>query len=184
MSAEYQSQPTNPYAKLVLMRIPEFDASPGEIRGFAVVQVVLVGVFLALLFWAFGGRDGTIPPWWLIVPLLLAPAAATFFAERVWLDARPLDPAGQPDELQQRAVSVFAGQTLLKLYFCTASIIFAIIIGFIFRSHAGWPVLIGGVPTLAVMAFEIWPSARNTSMTEVMLNADGAESKLVETFLR
>ncbi|MFL6090407.1 MAG: hypothetical protein ACJ71Z_09730 [Aeromicrobium sp.] len=165
------------------MRIPEFDASPAEIRGFAVVQVLLVGAFLAVLFWAFGGRDGTIPAWWLIIPLLAAPAAAAFFAERVWLDARPLDPAEPPEELQAEAVSVFAGQTLLKLYYCTASIIFAIIVGFVFRNCAGWPILIGGVPSLAVMAFEIWPSARNTSMTEVMLNANGAESKLVQTFL-
>ena len=166
------------------MRIPEFDASPGEIRGFAIVQVVLVGVFLTVLFWAFGGRDGTIPPWWLIIPLLAAPSAAAYFAERVWLEALPIDPADPPDEATSRAVSVFAGQTLLKLYFCTASIIFAIIVGFVFRNHAGWPILIGGLPSLAVMAFEIWPSTRNTSMTEVMLNSDGAEAKLVESFLK
>ena len=166
------------------MRIPEFDASPTEIRGFAIVQVVLVGVFLTVLFWAFGGRDGTIPAWWLIIPLLAAPAAAAFFSERVWLEARPIDPANPPDEATSQAVSVFAGQTLLKLYICTASIIFAIVIGFIFRNHAGWPILIGGLPSLAVMAFEIWPSTRNTSMTEVMLNAEGAEAKLVQSFLR
>jgi hypothetical protein len=165
------------------MRIPEFDASPGEIRGFAVVQVLLVGVFLAVLFWAFGARDGEVPPWWLIIPLLAAPAVAAFFAERVWLDARPLNPADSPEVLQENAVSVFAGQTLLKLYYCTASIIFAIVIGFIFRQYAGWPIIIGGVPSLAVLAFEIWPSARNTSMTEVMLNADGAKSRLSDAFL-
>jgi hypothetical protein len=165
------------------MRIPEFDASPAEIRGFAVVQVVLVAVFLAVLFWAFGARDGSLPPWWLIIPLLAAPAAAAFFAERVWLDARPLDPNASPEDLQEHAVSVFAGQTLLKLYYCTASIIFAIIVGFIFRNYAGWPIVIGGIPSLAVLAFEIWPSARNTSMTEVMLNADGAKSRLSEAFL-
>ena len=184
MSAEYQPGVTIRVCETRSMRIPEFDASPAEIRGFAVVQVVLVGVFLAVLFWAFGGRDGTIPPWWLIVPLLAAPAVAAFFAERVWLEARPLDPAASAEDVTKQAVSVFAGQTLLKLYFCTASIIFAIIIGFVFRNHAGWPIVIGGVPSLAVMAFEIWPSARNTSMTEIMLNANGAESKLVQTFLR
>jgi hypothetical protein len=166
------------------MRIPEFDASPAEIRGFAIVQVVLVGIFLAVLFWAFGGREGTIPPWWLIIPLLAAPAAAAYFAERVWLEARPLDPADPPEEQTNQAVSVFAGQTLLKLYFCTASIIFAIIIGFVFRNHAGWPILIGGIPSLAVMAFEIWPSTRNTSMTEVMLNSNGGAANLVKSFLR
>jgi len=165
------------------MRIPEFDASPAEIRGFAVVQVLLVGVFLAVLFWAFGAHDGNLPAWWLVVLLVAAPAAAAFFAERVWLDARPLDPKDSPDDLQERAISVYAGQTLLKLYYCTASIVFAIIVGFVFRQYAGWPIVIGGVPSLAVLAFEIWPSIRNTSMTEVMLNADGAKSRLSEAFM-
>jgi hypothetical protein len=166
------------------MRIPEFDASPSEIRIFAVVQVLLVGVFLTVLFWAFGARDGDFPAWWLIILLLLAPAAAAFFSERVWLDARPLDPSDSADELRTRAISVFAGQTLMKLYLCTASILFAIIMGFLFRQYAGWPIIIGGVPSLAVLAFEIWPSLRNTSMTEVMLDADGASSGLTEAFAR
>lgn len=166
------------------MRIPEFDASPSEIRAFAVVQVLLVGVFLALLFWAFGARDGEFPAWWLIIVLLAAPVAAAYFSERVWLEAEPLDPAEPADDQRSQAVNVFAGQTLLKLYACTASIVFAIIMGFVFRQYAGWPILIGGVPSLAVMAFEIWPSARNTSMTQVMLDANGAESGLSNSFLR
>lgn len=166
------------------MRIPEFDASPSEIRAFAVVQVVLVGVFVALLFFAFGGRDGEFPAWWLIIPLLVAPAAAAYFSERVWLEATPLDPADPVDDQRSQAVSVFAGQTLLKLYACTASIVFAIVMGFLFDRYAGWPILIGGVPSLAVMAFEIWPSVRNTAMTQVMLDANGAESGLSASFQR
>lgn len=166
------------------MRIPEFDASPSEIRAFALVQVLLVGVFLVLLFWAFGGRDGNFPAWWLIIPLLAAPVGAAYFSERVWLEAKPLDPAEPADDQRNQAINVFAGQTLLKLYACTASIVFAILIGFLFRSYAGWPIVIGGVPSLAVMAFEIWPSVRNTAMTQVMLDANGADSGLSSSFQR
>lgn len=166
------------------MRIPEFDATPNEIRAFAAIQVLLVGVLLMLMWWAFGGRDGEFPAWWLIIVLLAAPAAAAFFAERVWLDARPLDPAVPQDEQRDRAITVFAGQTLMKLYLCTASIVFSIIIGFIFRNNAGWPILIGGVPSMAVLAFEIWPSIRNTAISEVMLNSQGAKSELTDSFIR
>lgn len=164
------------------MRIPEFDASPSEIRTFAVVQVLLVGVFLTLLFWAFGASDGGFPAWWLILVLLAAPAGAAFLCERIWLEARPLDP--KEDDLKSRAVSVYAGQTLTKLYICTAAILIAIVIGFLFRQYAGWPILIGGLPSLAVLGFEIWPSLRNTSMTEIMLDSDGAESGLSDSFTR
>ena len=166
------------------MRIPEFDASPNEIRAFAVVQVVLVAVLLALMFWAFGARDGALPAWWLIIPLLAAPAAAAYFSERIWLSGRPLDPEESADDLKAHAVSAFAGQTLMKLYLCTAAILFAIVIGFLFRQYAGWPILIGGVPGFAVLAFEIWPSVRNISMAQVMLDSNGAKSGLTDAFLR
>lgn len=164
------------------MHIPEFDASPSEIRTFAVVQVVLVAALLVVLFYAFGGPSGQVPAWWVILLLVAAPVGAAALSERVWLAVRPLDPA--VGDAQSRAVSSFAGMTLMKLYICTAAILVAIVVGFLFRDSAGWPILIGGVPSLAVLAFEVWPSLRNTSMAEVMLDSDGAESGLSDAFMR
>jgi hypothetical protein len=48
--------------------------------------------------------------------------------------------------------------------------------------YGGWPLIVGALPGLLVLAFETWPSLRNTSQTEAMLDADGAESRLVESF--
>ncbi|MGH3457179.1 hypothetical protein [Aeromicrobium sp.] len=163
------------------MPTQEYETSPAEVRTFAFLQMGLTAVFLVLLFWAFGGTDARFPPWWIVLLLLLAVAISAFFAERVWLSARPLSPAVDPDELRSRAVGVFAGQIVRKLAYCEASVIFAVIVGFV-APYGGWPMLIGGVPGLALIVFETWPSLRNTSMTEVMLDADGAESGLVESF--
>jgi len=163
------------------MKTPEYETSPSEVRTFAFLQLGLTTVFLALLFLAFGGTDADLPPWWVITMLLAVVAVTGFMAERVWLSAAPMDPDADPDDLQVRAVGIFAGQIVRKLAWCEAGVIFAVIVGFV-APYGGWPMLIGGIPGLAVLAFETWPSLRNTSITEAMLDAEGAESRLVEAF--
>lgn len=164
-----------------LMKTPEYETSPSEVRTFAYLQLGLTTVFLILLFLAFGGTDADLPPWWVIALLLGVVAITGFMAERVWLSARPMNPNDDPDALQARAVGIFAGQIVRKLAYCEAGVIFAVVVGFV-GPYGGWPMLIGGVPGLLVLAFETWPSLRNTSITEAMLDAEGAESGLVEAF--
>jgi hypothetical protein len=48
--------------------------------------------------------------------------------------------------------------------------------------HGGWPVVIAGFPGLLVLTWEVWPSPRNTSMTAAMLDSQGAQSHLVESY--
>ncbi len=163
------------------MASPDYDTSPSEIRTFANIQLVITTVFLGLMFFAFGGINEPFPPWWLVVLLLGAVAVSAFFAERVWLSAEPMRPDGDPEELQAEAVGIFAGQVVRKLAYCMIGVVFSVIVGFV-SSYGGWPVLIGGVPALALIAFETWPSLRNTSMTAAMLDAEGADSGLVEAF--
>jgi len=163
------------------MASPEYETSPSEVRTFAYLQLALTTVFLGLLFFAFGGISESFPPWWLVAVLLGVVAVSAFFAERVWLSADPMRPDGDPDELQAQAVGIFAGQVVRKLAFCEVGVILSVIVGFA-TSYGGWPMLIGGVPALALIAFETWPSLRNTSMTAAMLDAEGAESGLVEAF--
>lgn len=181
MSAEYQSRPTVSVCETRVMRTREYETSPSEVRTFVFLQLGLTVVFLGLLFVAFGGTDADIPPWWLIAVMLVVIAICAFFAERVWLGATPLNPREDPDALRVHAVGVFAGQLVRKLAFCEAGIIFAVIVGFT-GSYGGWPILIGGIPGLLVLAFEIWPSLRNTSITEAILESEGADAGLVEAF--
>ncbi len=163
------------------MRTPEYETTPSEVRTFAFLQLGLTTVFLALLFLAFGGSNAPFPPWWLIAVLLAAVGVAAFMAERVWMTARPLSPALDGEELTAQAVGIYAGQTVRKLAYCEASVIFAVVVGFV-GPYGGWPMLVGGVPGIALLAFETWPSLRNTSITEAMLDSEGAETGLVEAF--
>jgi hypothetical protein len=165
------------------MQTPEYETSPSEVRTFALLQLGLMAVFLTLLFLAFGGTGADLPPWWIIASLLVVVAISFVLAERVWMSTPPLAPDGDPDEMKAKAVGIFAGQVVRKLAYCTAAVVIAVVVGFV-GPWGGWPMLIGGVPGLAVLAFETWPSLRNTSISEAMLDAEGVESGLVEAFRR
>ncbi|MBC7631110.1 hypothetical protein [Aeromicrobium sp.] len=159
----------------------EYDATPTEVRNFALLQVGLTGGFFVLLFFMLGGRDADYPPIWLAVLLVALIGVGAFFAERVWLNASPLVADDPRKDIRAEAVGVFAAQTVRKLAYCEAPLILAVAVAFV-GDYGGWPLVISGFPGLAVLAWETWPSLRNTSMTAAMLDSAGAESGLVESF--
>jgi hypothetical protein len=107
--------------------------------------------------------------------------AAAVLSERVWLQSSPLDPEADPAENQRRAVGIFAAQTVRKLVFCEAVVLVSILVAFV-GSWGGWTILLVGVPGLFLLGWETWPGLRNLSMTAAMLDAQGADSRLVESF--
>lgn len=159
----------------------DYQASPREVKTFAVVEIVMTAVFMVLLYFALGGLDAPFLPWWMIVLLLAVVAVSGFFAERVWLQAEPLDPDDSPDSLRDQALGAYAAQTVRKLWICNASIGIAIVVAFV-TDHGAWPLVVGGIPGLLLLTWEIWPSLRNLSMSEVILEDEGARSGLVESF--
>lgn len=160
----------------------EEHSTPAEIRRFALLQITLTGLFLALLFFVAGGTDADYPPVWVAILLLALVVAGAALAERVWLTASPLATGADPDEQRERGVNVFAAQTLRKLVYCEAPLLLAVVVAFV-TDHGGWPIVIAGFPGLLVLTWEVWPSPRNTSLTAAMLDSQGAESHLVESFL-
>lgn len=164
------------------MRSDEYDATPAEVRRFALLQIILTVAFYALLFVMLGGSDADFPPLWLTIALVLLVAIGAFLAERVWLSAAPLPENADPATAADAAVSVFAGQTVRKLVYCEVPLLIAVLVAFV-TDHGGWPLIIAGFPGLLVLAWEVWPSLRNTSMTAAMLESKGTKSHLVESFL-
>jgi hypothetical protein len=164
------------------MRSVEYESSPAEVRQFALVQIAVTAVFLVLLFFMFGGSDADYPPIWLVVVLVALVGAGAFLSERVWLSASPLPADAGPDELRGEAVNIFAAQTVRKLMYCEAPILIAVVVTFT-SGYGGWPLVVTGFPGLLVLTWEVWPSLRNTSLTAAMLDSQGAESQLVESFL-
>jgi predicted branched-subunit amino acid permease len=160
---------------------PEYETTPSEVRNFARLQLGLTAVFLVLIYAMIGGLGEDVIPWWLIAVLLAAVVVGAVLAERVWMSALPFAPDADPDEMRTKAVGIFAGQVVRKQAFCQAPILLAVLATFVFP-YGGWPILVGAAPGLLVLAFETWPSLRNISMTEAMLNADGARAGLVESF--
>ena len=160
----------------------EYDATPAEVRSFALLQIGLTGGFLLLLFFMLGGDHAPFTPIWLTVVLVALVAVGAFLSERVWLSASPLPADTDPAEAERDAVGIFAAQTVRKLIFCETPMLVAVVVAFV-TDHGGWPLVVAGFPGMLVLTYEVWPSPRNTSLTAAMLDSQGAESRLVESFL-
>lgn len=160
----------------------EYETSPSEVRKFVIVQLVLTGLFLTLLFFMLGGSDADYPPAWLAVLLVVLVGVGTFVSERVWLGAAPLPADADPADNQREAVGIFASQTVRKLAYCEAPLLVSVVVAFV-GDYGGWPIVIAGFPGLLALAFETWPTPRNTSLTAAMLDSRGASSQLVESFM-
>lgn len=163
------------------MPLAEYEASPQEVRRFALLQVVLTAGFMVLIFLALGGTDADLPPWWLLGVLGAALVVAAALSERVWRQTTPLDPEAGPEENRRQAVGVYAAQTVRKLMICESVVLVSVLLSFV-GSWGGWTILLAGVPGLFLLGWETWPGPRNLSLTASMLDAHGAESRLVESF--
>jgi hypothetical protein len=163
-------------------------ATAKEIRKFAVLQLAITTAFLAVVFWMFNEPDANFPPIWFVVALMVAVVIAAFFSERVWLRGTPLDPAESTETNEVLALEAYANQTLRKLIYSEVPKLIAVLACFVGSTGSlnwgGWPVLIVALPGLAVQAYETWPHLRSTSMAAVILDSEGAESRLVENFSR
>lgn len=159
----------------------DYDATAPEVRHFVLLQMVLTAGFCVLLFFVLGGTDADLPPIWLSVTLVALVIVGAVLSERVWLTASPLPADGEPDRLRRDAIGIFAGQTVRKLVYCEAPLLIAAVIAFV-TDYAAWPLVIAGFPGILVLAWEVWPSLRNTSIVAGMLEANGADSRLVESF--
>jgi hypothetical protein len=160
----------------------DHESTPAEVRRFALLQIVLTAGFLALVFFMLGGTDADYPPIWLNVVLVVLVGVGAVLAERVWLTASPLPTDADPAELRERALSIFASQTVRKMIYCEAPLLVAVVVTFVV-DHGGWPLVVAGFPGLLILTWEIWPSTRTTAQTAAMLDSQGAESGLVESFL-
>lgn len=160
----------------------EYDATPTEVKRFAVLQISLTFGFYVLMFFMLGGIDEPFPPIWLAILLVALVAAGAFFAERVWLSGSPLPPDLDPQDATHTAVGIFASQTVSKLMWCEVPLLIGVFVAFV-SGHGAWPLVIAGFPGLIVLTWEIWPTLRNTSMTAAVLESRGTKSNLVESFL-
>ncbi len=160
------------------MPAPE-ETSPAELLKAVQVQFGLTALFLVIVFALLDGTDSDLPPIWMIVLSLVVIGIGAALAERAWLRVKPLAPdTPEPDRV---ALDTYVSQTMRKFVYCEGALLVCVILAFA-SDRAGWIILIAGLPGLAVLAFETWPTDRNLSLTEVMLDAKGTKSGLLESF--
>lgn len=155
------------------------ETTPTEVRRTIAVQIALTALFLLVVFVLLDALDSDAPPLWLIVVLLLLVVAGAVLAERSWLKVKPI--GLDTLDREREALDVYVSQTLRKFAYCEGAVLACIIVAFAF-DYAAWPIVIGALPGLAVLAFETWPSPRNLSLIETMIDANGGSSRLMERF--
>ena len=155
-------------------------ATVAEIRRLVAVQVALTAAFLLAAFVLLDYLDADAPAiWWMVVALFVVVAGAVL-AERSWMSV-PALPATD-EHPHESALEAYVAHTLRKFAYCEGAVLVCVLLAFL-SGTAGWLIVIAGVPGLAVLAFETWPSLRNVSLAEVSLDAEGATSGLVEAFV-
>lgn len=155
------------------------DTTPAEVRKVVKVQLGLAAVFMVVVFGLLDGLDSDRPAIWLMVLPLVVLAIGAVLAERAWLGIKPLDP--EAPHTERAALEAFVSLTTRKFVYCEGALLLCVILAFA-SNRAGWLVAIAAIPGLAVLAFETWPSARNLSLTAAMLDANGTDSGLLESF--
>lgn len=135
---------------------------------------------ITLVLWFVIGQVhglGEFPASWAaLVPLALAVGAYSF-CELVGFRAPPIQPGGQPAEVENQSWLAFNKSTLLRFAVCEAVFMASISIAFVVSSY--WPVLIGAALALALIGWEAWPTQRNLQRFAAALESGGHPSYLL-----
>jgi len=145
---------------------------------------LLLGPFLfgvALYFVLDGLGSYPAPPLALALSTLVVVALA--LAESVGFRASRSPESVASDSRASVEVLQYQSAMSLRTAITEAPIIMAIAVCFVRDDPGLWPYIIAGVPAIAVMAFEIWPSRRNIDKFARALEANGQPSELRERLL-
>lgn len=121
------------------------------------------------------------PPILVVVALLATVVLAYLTAEAVGFRVSPL-PAGRPHDASSRSqvsLARYQSSTFVRFAICEFPILVALVACFLL-DHGLWPFAIVILPGVALLAYEIWPSARNLDKYATALELDGGVSLLRE----
>jgi hypothetical protein len=118
---------------------------------------------------------GDFPETWALA-VLAAAVGAYAFCEYVGFRTAPLEPGGQPEEVETASWLRFTTSTFVRFAVCEAVFLVSVPLAFITQSF--WIVLVGAVLGLALLAWEVWPGPRNQRRFATALEARGAPSYL------
>ncbi len=119
---------------------------------------------------------GEFPAAWAPLVVLAAAVGAYAFCEVAGFRAEPLEHGGRPDDVQARSWQLFTTSTFVRFAICEAVFLVSIPLAFVVDSY--WVVLTGAVLAVPLLAWEVWPGARNQQRYAAALEARGVPSYL------
>lgn len=159
---------------------PDTTPSLDDLKRIARLQVALVAVGLTVIAVLNGGLDLVdFPPVWFLVALAAVLALGTLLAERLGFAADPIAPQASDDAQFALAAKHYQSRMMLRLALTEGALLVIALATFAFE-YGRWPVVLAGLPGLAIMAFEVWPSIRNVEKIAAALESEGQPSHLLE----
>lgn len=135
---------------------------------------------LAITLWfvlAANGAGELPASWALLVPLALAVGSYSY-CELAGFRAQPLQsqPGTEAAKIENKSWLLFNSSVIRRYVACDLAFLATIPIGFVVDSV--WPVLLGAVLSLPLVAWECWPGLRNRKRFAAALESGGHPSYL------
>lgn len=142
-------------------------------------MVAGLGVVVAL---SLPDADLTLPPVYVIGGQVAAGVVLLLLCSTIGFRVAPITPGTTPEKTRGEALQKHQTSMLLRLVLGEALALISLALAFVLTEGQLMTYVIGGVLSLALMAFFAYPSVRNIRPVEASLDSAGVPSRLADEF--
>jgi len=142
-------------------------------------MVVVLGVIVAL---SVPDSDLRLPSAYVIGGQVAAGVVIALLCSTIGFRAAPITPGTPPEKATGEGLQKHQTSMFLRLVLSEIVALVSLALAFVLTDGQLMTYVIGGVISLALMAFFAYPSARNVRRVEASLDSAGAPSRLAEAF--
>lgn len=142
-------------------------------------MLVVLGVVVGL---SVPEADLTLPSAYVIGGQVAAGVVIFVLCSTVGFRAEPITPGTDPEQAMKEGLQRQQSSMFLRLVLSELVAIVSLALAFVLTEGQLMTYVIGALISLALMAFYVYPSARNIRRVEERLDSAGAQSRLADAF--
>lgn len=142
-------------------------------------MIVVLGVVVYL---SVPDADLALPSTYVIGGQVVVGVVIALVLSTIGFRVAPITPGTAPEKAKGEALQKHQMSVILRLVLSELVALVSLALAFILTEGQVMTYVVGGVISLALMAFFAYPSAGNVRRVEASLDSAGAQSRLAETF--
>lgn len=142
-------------------------------------MIVVLGVVVYL---SVPDADLALPSTYVIGGQVVVGVVIALVLSTIGFRVAPITPGTAPEKAKGEALQKHQMSLILRLVLSELVALVSLALAFILTEGQVMTYVVGGVISLALMAFFAYPSAGNVRRVEASLDSAGAQSRLAETF--